>query len=130
MTKPFSILLVDDQQDFLDPIAFWLEAKGYAVKIAHHGQEALEKLKEEIPNIVFLDVNMPVMNGIETLKQIRKDYAGLPVIMITAELDKIDTLQEIGISGFFPKSGSLEHLAQLLDPIIRMHIKMKPPPKP
>ena len=125
MEKIFSILLVDDEQDFLDPIAFWLEAKNYAVRTAPNGEEAIKLIKEKIPHIVFLDINMPVMNGIDTLKYIRQHYANLPVIMITGELERLPIIQELGISGFFPKEGTLEQLEQLLEPIIRIHSKMR-----
>lgn len=81
-------------------------------------------IKEEIPNIVLLDINMPIMNGIETLKHIRENYGDLPVIMITAEIERLPAIQDMGISGFFPKEGSLEQLEQLLEPIIRMYAKL------
>jgi len=125
MKQAFNILLVDDEQDFLDPIAFWLESKSYTVRTASNGEEALKLIKEEIPHIVLLDINMPVMDGIETLKHIRENYDNLPVIMITAEIERLPILQEMGIAGFFPKEGTLKHLEELLDPIIRIHAKMK-----
>jgi len=124
MQKKFNILLVDDEQDFLDPIAFWLESKKYVVRTASNGEEAIKLIKNEIPNIILLDINMPVMNGIDTLKHIRENHADLPVIMITGEIEKLPILQELGISGFFPKEGTLEQLEQLLEPIIRIHSKM------
>jgi len=127
MTKKFDILLVDDEQDFLDPISFWLQAKGYSVRVAINGQEAIKCIEQKIPNIVLLDINMPVLNGIETLKHIRENYGDLPVIMITAEIERLPVLQEMGISGFFPKEGTLEQLEQLLEPVIRIHAKMRPP---
>ena len=126
MERIFSILLVDDEPDFLEPVAFWLEAKGYYVRKAHDGKEAIVLMKQEVPDIVFLDINMPVMDGIEALKHIRSKYNKLPVVMITAEPEKFPVLQELGISGFFPKGGSLEQLEQLLEPIIRIHARMKP----
>ena len=125
MEKPFNILLVDDEQDFLDPIAFWLESKGYSVRMAGNGQDAIKLIEEEIPNLTLLDVNMPVMNGIDTLKHIREKYDNLPVIMITAELEKLPVIQDLGVSGFFPKGGSLSQLEQLLEPLIRIHAKMQ-----
>ena len=125
MEKTFNILLVDDEQDFLDPIAFWLEAKGYNVSTACNGREALQKMEENLPNIVLLDFNMPVMDGLEALQVIRQKYGNLPVIMITAESERLPALQDLGISGFFPKEGTLEHLEKLLEPIIRIHAKMK-----
>jgi len=125
MSNDFNILLVDDEPDFLDPIAFWLESKQYKVRTANNGEEALRLIKKKLPNIVLLDINMPVMDGIETLKHIRKDYETLPVIMITAETERLPLLQDMGIAGFFPKEGTLEQLEQLLEPVLRIHAKMK-----
>ncbi len=125
MEKKFNILLTDDEQDFLDPIAFWLEAKGYNVRTALNGQDAIKLIEEETPDIMFLDINMPVLNGIETLGKIREKNKTLPVIMITAELEQLPALQEMGISGFFPKGGTFQELEALLDPVIRIHEKMK-----
>ena len=126
MENKFKILLVDDEQDFLEPIAFWLKAKGYSVQMALNGEEALKLVEQETPDIILLDINMPVMNGIDTLKNIRKKHQTLPVIMITAELEQLPGFQDLGISGFFPEEGTLTHLEQLLEPIIRIHAKMKP----
>jgi two-component system alkaline phosphatase synthesis response regulator PhoP len=126
MENKFKILLVDDESDFLDPIAFWLEAKGYSVRTSSNGQEALKLIEEEVPDIILLDVNMPIMDGVETLKRIRADHETLPIIMITAELEKISVLQEFNISGFFPKEGTLTQLEELLEPIIRIQANMKP----
>jgi len=124
MKKDFNVLLVDDEKDFLEPITFWLESKNYKVRTASNGEEAIKLIKKEIPNIVLLDINMPVMNGIETLKHIRENYDNLPVIMITAQIERLPEIQDMGISGFFPKEGTLEQLEQLLEPVIRIHAKM------
>ena len=126
MEKKFNIILVDDEQDFVEPIAFWLESKGYRVRTAFNGQDAIKLVDEEVPDIILLDINMPIMNGVDTLKHIRQDHKTLPVIMITAELEQLSNLQELGISGFFPKSGTLEQLEQLLEPVLRLQAKMKP----
>lgn len=127
MDKKFKILLVDDEQDFLEPIAFWLESKGYSVRMAFNGNEALKLVEQETPDIILLDINMPVMDGIETLKNIRVKHQTLPVIMITAELEQLPILQDLGISGFFPKGGTLAQLEQLLEPVIRIQARMKSP---
>lgn len=125
MEKKLNILLTDDEQDFLDPIAFWLEAKGYSVRTALNGEDAIKLINEEVPDILFLDINMPILNGIDTLIKIRETNKTLPVVMITAELEQLPILQEMGISGFFPKGGTLQQLEQLLDPVIRIHARMK-----
>ena len=125
MADKFKVLLVDDQLDFIEPIAFWMKSRDYDVRMASNGQDALQMIEEDLPDIMFLDIKMPVMDGIETLTKLRADNKTLPVIMITAESDQLENLQDMGISGFFPKSGDLTQLEQLLDPILRMQVKMK-----
>jgi CheY-like chemotaxis protein len=126
MENKFTILLVDDEIDFLDPIAFWLESKGYAVKVASNGKEAVDSIQKEVPDIVFLDMNMPVMDGTTALHKIREIHPDLPVIMITGVPEKVPRLDEMRISGYFPKKGTLEELEQLLEPLLRIHKKMRP----
>lgn len=119
------VLLVDDEIDFLDTISFWLQSKGYDVKVAHSGKEALSMIAADEPYLVFLDINMPQMSGIEILENIRKTNPKLPVIMVTAayNAERMAKAQSLGISGFFPKNESLEDLAKLLEVTLRRHKK-------
>ena len=111
------VLIVDDEPDFIEPIAFWLQARGYPVTKARNGIQALEIIKREPPDVVFLDLNMPQMDGVETLQRIRQFDKKLAVIIVTAAYgnqDKLRKVQALGISGFFPKSEGLDKLGQLL----------------
>jgi two-component system nitrogen regulation response regulator NtrX len=126
--KAIRVLLVDDELDFIQPVSFWLRAKNYDVRTANTGQEALERLQQEVPDIVFLDINMPGMNGIETLRQIRTVHQHLPVIMVTASYQNETYFRDansLGISGFFPKSSSLTELATIIDVSLRAHAKRR-----
>jgi DNA-binding response OmpR family regulator len=77
------ILWVDDEIDLLKPHILFLQQKGMFVTPASNGQDALEFLSQEEFDIIFLDENMPGMNGLETLQHIRNIRAHTPVIMIT-----------------------------------------------
>ncbi len=77
------ILWVDDEIDLLKSQILFLEQKGYNVFTSNNGDEALDMLKEEIFDIIFLDENMPGISGIETLNLIKNDFPNLPVVMIT-----------------------------------------------
>ena len=127
MTEEINILLVDDEKDFVETIVFWLKTKGYAVDVAYDGKTALGMIDERRPKIVFLDINMPGMDGIETLRLIRQKYASLPVIMLTAygTEKKLGEAKKLGISGFFPKDGDFEELAGFIDAALRSHRDMK-----
>lgn len=77
------ILWADDEIDLLKPHILFLQSKGYDVIPALSGMEALEILKTEFVNIIFLDENMPGLSGLETLQRLKKDYPHIPIVMIT-----------------------------------------------
>jgi len=110
------ILVVDDEQDFLDVVQIRLEANNYEVFTASNGEEALEKIKDIKPAAVLLDILMPGMNGLEVLKKIRKFDKHLPVYMITAFStdDRFRDANRLGASGFIVKT---EDLAKEIDDI-------------
>lgn len=77
------ILWADDEIDLLKPHILFLNAKGYEVLPVVSGDDALETLKKEMVDIIFLDENMPGMSGIETLKRIKTFNQNIPIVMIT-----------------------------------------------
>ncbi len=77
------ILWVDDEIDLLKPHVMFLESKGYEVNKATNGSDAVDLIKENDFEIVFLDENMPGMTGLETLTEIKNIRRELPVVMIT-----------------------------------------------
>ncbi len=80
-------MVVDDEQDMRWLLANILKSKGYQVKEAVDGVDALAKIEQNPPDLVMLDMKMPRMDGMETLKNIRKINYSLPVIMLTAHGD-------------------------------------------
>ena len=66
------ILIVDDEKDILEILKFNIEKEGYTVDLASNGLEALEKMKVRTPDLVLLDVMMPMMDGIETCQAIKE----------------------------------------------------------
>lgn len=79
------ILVVDDEPDFLDIVRQVLEARGYGVASAADGAAGMAALRADRPDLVILDVNMPVMSGYDVCREIRADPAlsDLPVVMLT-----------------------------------------------
>jgi DNA-binding NtrC family response regulator len=85
MTK-VSILIIDDEAELCQSLSEMLkeEEEGYKLSIANNGEKGLAKIKEEVPDLVLLDIKMPEMDGIETLKRIRAIDKDILVIMLTA----------------------------------------------
>ena len=82
MRKP-KILWTDDEIDVLRAHIIFLEEKGYDVETANNGSDAIEKVKDNFYDIIFLDENMPGMTGLETLTEIKNIAPNIPVVMIT-----------------------------------------------
>ena len=78
------ILVVDDEENIRFLYQEELEEEGYAVEVAAHGQEALDKLSTFKPDLITLDIKMPGMDGVETLQRIRDVHRDLPVILCSA----------------------------------------------
>lgn len=128
--KPIRILLVDDETDFTEPIAFWLKSRGYEVATVPNGREAVERIKKDPPDIAFLDINMPIMDGLEALENIRKFNKQLPIIMVTAAYsneEKITRAKSLGVSGFFAKNYTFDQLVQMIQVTLRTHKNLQPP---
>ena len=121
------ILLVDDELDFTQPMCFWLKSKGYSVMVANGGEAALAAIKEQAPTIVFMDLNMPVMDGTTTLKKIREFNKDVPVIIISSYVDdkRIVEATPYGVSGVFYKGGDFQEGLTLLESALRTHRQLK-----
>jgi DNA-binding NtrC family response regulator len=105
------ILVVDDDPDIRKILQDRLEALEYRVVTAENGQEALEKVAQEDPDLVFLDLQMPGMDGVQVLKKL-KDYSNLAVIMLTAfgTIEKAVEAMKEGAFDFITKPFSPDHL--------------------
>jgi len=86
MTKKVKILLIDDDVDFVEATKTVLESKPYKVIVAYEGDEGLRKAREEKPDLIILDVIMPIKDGFTAAEQFKKDPAlsKIPVVMLTA----------------------------------------------
>lgn len=78
------LLVVDDDPDMCQLLKTVLEAYHFTVDIATNGQEALERVKAAVPDGIFLDLRMPVMDGLTALDVLRREYPEVTVIVITA----------------------------------------------
>ncbi len=85
----YRVLICDDDRDIVRAIGLFLKGEGYTVFEAYNGQEALDILDKEEVHLLLLDIMMPVMDGVETLQEIRKKW-NLPVILLTAKSEDSD----------------------------------------
>lgn len=126
MEKEIKVLLIDDEADFTVPMAFWLKSKGYAVDVASNGEKGVQSIKENPPDIVFLDLNMPVLDGVGALKKIRELDKEIPVIMISSYVDDLRIRETFNydVSGVFYKGKEFTELTSLLEIALRRHKKL------
>ena len=120
IVKNHKILVVDDEIDIADFIGDYLTGEGYEVIKAYDGINALDKIRQDLPDLVILDVMLPGMDGFEVCKQIRTESA-IPVLMVTAkdrDVDKIVGL-EIGADDYIPKPFNPRELIARIKAILR-----------
>jgi len=89
-----TIMVVDDNVDIVAIIKTILEDKGYALQFAYSGQEAFNLLGEQKPDLIILDILMPIIDGLEVLTRLKgdPDTASIPVILLTSKVEYKDVL--------------------------------------
>ena len=124
MSEKKLILVVDDDPDLVEAVSMKIESKNYRVAKAYDGIEALEKIKEEKPALVILDVMMPRKNGWVVCDEIKKDnkLKDIVVIMLTAVADAVQTTSYTHHDGkttladdYIPKPIDMDDLMRIID---------------
>jgi len=119
MNKPL-VLVVDDDHKILRLLRIELAAQGFAVSMAERGEEALQLIQRQRPDLVVLDIILPGMDGLSVLKALR-ETSGVPVILLTAkgtDSDKIMGL-ELGADDYLPKPFNPEELTARARAVLR-----------
>lgn len=112
--------MVDDDRDLLPLIALVLEGEGYTVQTATDGREALEIIERGMPDLILLDMKMPVMNGWEFARQFRAKYDyQTPIVVLTASQDARKRAEEIDAVGWIGKPFDLDNLIS----VVNRHVK-------
>ena len=114
---PKKILVVDDEPDVRQLMEHFLTGRGYEVRIAENGRLALAALDTFMADVVLLDMHMPEMDGLETLKRLAVRSPSLPVIMVTVN-DDVETttyLLQMGAADYVPKPFNLDYLEQAIN---------------
>ncbi len=126
-TRQIKVLVVDDESDFRQLMTFWLESKGYSILSAADGEAGIKLAQENNPDIIFMDLRMPNMDGAETIGRIRQFNKEVPIIVISAYIDdpKAIAAMSHGVSGVFYKGTDFKESLSLLEAALRTHKKLK-----
>jgi CheY-like chemotaxis protein len=114
------VLVVEDSRTQALQIQLLLKDAGFDVSVAAEGQEALAALRKGLPDVVLTDLDMPVMNGLELVENVRQDYPGLPVVLMTAlgsEEIAVQALQQ-GAASYIPKKNLARDICLTLENVL------------
>lgn len=104
-----TVLVTEDDKDIAEAIKIYLEGAGYHAETAGNGQIALDRVKENPPDLIIMDVMMPIMDGIEATKKIR-EFSTVPIIMLSAKSEDIDKIHGLNI-------GSDDYISKPFNPM-------------
>jgi two-component system, chemotaxis family, chemotaxis protein CheY len=110
------VLVVDDDPDILEALSEILEAEGFEIRRARNGKEALERLEPEPPQLILLDLMMPVMDGWEFAQRMRQkpQVAKIPIIVLSADRNVGSKATDIGAVGHLAKPFELNDLLDMV----------------
>ena len=118
-TSP-TVLLVEDEEAFIDALTVGLRREGFEIEVARDGAEALERFDEVRPDLVLLDVMLPTVSGIDVCRELRR-RTDVPIIMVTAKAAEIDTVVglEVGADDYVTKPYRLRELVARMRAVLR-----------
>jgi len=118
------ILLVEDEKTLAKALKFSLEKEGFAVEVAFDGEEALESISREKPDLIILDLMLPKIDGFEVCRNIRRG-SEVPIIMLTARDDDIDKILglELGADDYITKPFNTRELLARIKAILRRTVQ-------
>ncbi|MFV0446786.1 MAG: response regulator [Planctomycetaceae bacterium] len=121
--KPSRILLVDDELPIIEPLKYQLEREGFEVGVAHDGREALVKCQTFAPDVVILDLMLPIMDGLSVCRQIRSSPAlqHIRILMLTAKGDETDEVVgfNVGADDYVAKPFRVRPLIERVKALLR-----------
>jgi DNA-binding response OmpR family regulator len=110
--KNLKILLVDDEEEFVTTLAERLELRGLQARAALNGEDALQMIEADTPEIVILDVLMPGLGGLEVLRRIKAQHPKIPVILLTGRGSEKEGIKgmELGAFDYLMKPLNIDEL--------------------
>ena len=115
------ILVVDDEPDFSRLFASVLTEMGYEVSTASGGRQGLVKIRENPPDILFLDVKMPQVDGLECLRRIRKNKRKFVIVVMTAygDIESARKAMRLGADEYISKPFDIDDLKRLVNELVK-----------
>jgi two-component system response regulator RegX3 len=116
-----TVLVVEDEESFVEALVVGLRREGFLVKVARDGSEALDLFDSVRPDLVLLDVMLPKVSGIDVCREIRTRGSRVPIIMVTAKGAEIDTVVglEVGADDYVTKPYRLRELVARMRAVLR-----------
>jgi DNA-binding response OmpR family regulator len=120
--KNLKILLVDDEEEFVTTLAERLELRGLQARAALNGEDALQMIEADTPEIVILDVLMPGLGGLEVLRRIKAQHPKIPVILLTGRGSEKEGIKgmELGAFDYLMKPLNIEDLLKKMQEAIEV----------
>lgn len=120
MTADTRILIADDDAVLASMLGEYLEAEGFSVETVGNGRDAVSRVRDDVPDLLVLDIMMPELNGIDTLKEVRS-LTDMPVIMLTARGDDLDRILglELGADDYLGKPCNPRELLARIRAVLR-----------
>jgi DNA-binding response OmpR family regulator len=110
-----SILIVEDDDDLRDLVRMMLELEGFDVQTAQHGREALDLVGECMPDLILLDIKMPVMDGWSFAAEFRVRHgSSAPIVVMTAAEHAASRAKEVGARGWIAKPFAYDDLVMMV----------------
>lgn len=117
------VLFIDDEEQIRKLVSTFLQRRGYNVRLAADGMEALRLVREDLPHLVITDVNMPYMNGLELTRRLRENHktSRIPIIMLSARKQADDVLSgyQVGVDDYVPKPVEMAVLGAKIETLLR-----------
>src|SRR5438309_650524 len=101
MSKP-RILIIEDERGLTEVLSYNLQREGYETIVAHDGQEGLRKAQTLLPDLILLDLMLPVLGGLEVCRELRagERTRDIPIVMLTAKIDDPDLIETVRGVGY------------------------------
>ncbi len=116
LEKPQKVLLVDDEVEFVDTLSERLQSREFKTAVAYSGEEAIESLNRDLPDVIILDLKMPGIDGLEVLRRVKKEHPETEVIILTghgSEREK-NIAFELGAFAYLEKPVNIELLSETI----------------